>query len=149
MEYFLPLKLKKRLNKYILYNKILNCVICFDLFMEKYLYILLLILVLTSCDKKYALIIREYSNLTQSFVETKPTIIKAPNDSIAYIKAYEHYCYYLLVKEKYSNHEKLGSMYIKLLDEDYNQISNHGYLTQTQKDSIYNEIKIWYKEVYK
>lgn len=116
--------------------------------MKKHLYIFLFLLMLTACEKKYAVIIKEYSNLTHSYIETKPQIIKAPNDSVAYIKAYEHYCYYLLVKEKYSSNEKLGPMYIKLLDQDYNPISNKGYLTQIQKDSMYNEIKNRNKDIF-
>lgn len=103
--------------------------------------VLFISILLMSCENKYAVTISEYSNITNSYIDTKPKIIKAPNDSLAYVKAYEHYCYIVIVEEIMFKGISRGPRYIKLLDKNYNEIKNKGYLTQSQKDSIYSEIR--------
>lgn len=115
--------------------------------MKKTLYLLILVILLVSCnsEKKYKYIetVQETGILGSTDVtDNEPEIIKATNDSSAYVEAYSKFCISQKVAQDMT--KALGSsagipLSFKLLNEQGENIANSVYFIN--KDSIEREIK--------
>lgn len=102
-----------------------------------------LMLILLSCDKKYTYIetIKEKSLLGNSYTEKErdPDVIKAKNDTLAYLQAYRNFCISLKV---YDDMKKKGSasyfqpINFKILNENGSDITNIDFVTKKSQHKI-------------